>query len=708
MPTDISRSPFRRLLRWMLWTAGSLFLIGVLGFVYITFIGITVDASQLRGRTAAVFSDALGREVRFEGPMELEISARPKLRVGGLHIANAPGFTGGDFASLGEARLALDLWPLLRRRLQIEEVTGSQVRVRLQSSVDGANNWTFLRARRGAQQRATVPGTSAANADRALALLDIQQVTLENLNVEYVGPAGKSHYFDLHKLSAQSPSGRPLKVTLNGAVEREFPYRLDFTGGVPADLSDPAKPWPVEMTLTFLSSTLTANGSLSGLSGQIGFGLGTENLLEFERLFQTKLPPVGASGIAGTLAFEPGKVSLKQLGAAMGDTALIGDLDFDYSAAKPRVSGALTVPVLDLRPFLVDRPTEDAPAAPPRSLAEVYRELSRASFTLTELTRADADVTLSVGRWVSLPGDVSDVSLRLKIENGILQTPMQATVTGVKLQGDAHVDGTASPPTFRLALGTRDSDLGGLAELLVGVRGVEGKLGRFDLRLAARGDQVSELVRSLDVRLDIERGRLSYGNLEGGRPVEFTLEKLAVALPAGEGAQGRNAGFVAGRSRDCATAQRRAGAADAGGSRADRFQRAFRRRARAHPRRASVARREPRAGIELRDLRASRRRGGKLVRPAARGRGARRALGQGSIAQPRVERQGFFAASRAHHAHRRPRAYRHRHAAAAESEAGCRADRRRGTGIPAAEDAQTEFVRSGAEHPDPAPGHRPD
>ena len=180
MPTAIPRSPFRRLLRWMLWTAGSLFLIGVLGFAYVTFIGITVDASQLRGRIAAVFSDALGREVRFEGPMDLEISARPKLRVGGLHIANAPGFAGGDFASLGEARLALDLWPLLRKRLQIEEVTGSQVRVRLQTSADGANNWTFLRARRGTQQRTTPPGTSAAaNADRALALLDIQQVTLE-------------------------------------------------------------------------------------------------------------------------------------------------------------------------------------------------------------------------------------------------------------------------------------------------------------------------------------------------------------------------------------------------------------------------------------------------------------------------------------------------------------------------------------------------
>jgi uncharacterized protein involved in outer membrane biogenesis len=557
MPTDIPRSLFRRVWRWTLWTAASLFLIGALGFAYTTFVGIAVDASILRGPIATAFSDTLGRPVRFDGPMELEISARPKLRIGGLHIANAPGFEGGEFASLGEARLALDLWPLLRKHLQIEEVTGSQVRVRLQRRADGANNWTFLRAR-PAQQRASEPSTPATvSADRALALLDIQQVTLENLNVEYVGPSGISHYFDLHKLSAQSPSGQPLKVRLNGAVEKQFPYRLDLTGGVPADLSDPRKPWPVELTLTFLSSTLTASGTLSGRSGQIGFGLGTENLLEFERLFQIKLPAVGASGIAGTLTFEPGKVSLRQLGAAMSGTALIGDLDFDYSATRPRVTGALTVPVLDLRPFLVDQPIEQAPPAPPKSLAGVYRELSQASFTLTELTRADADVTLRVGRWASLPGDVSDVSLRVKIDNGQLQTPMQATVTGVKLEGSAQVDGTASPPTFRLALGTRDSELGGLAELLAGVRGIEGKLGRFDLRLSARGDQVNELVRSLDVRLDIERGRLSYGNIDGGRPVEFTLEKLAVALPAGKALTGEMHGSLLGNP---VTAQLRSGA----------------------------------------------------------------------------------------------------------------------------------------------------
>ena len=145
LPHTSSR-PLRRFLLRTLWAFATLALIGALGFFYVTFVGISVDASFLRATIAQTFSDNIGRTVRFEGPMELDVSARPKLRVGGLHVANPPGFGDEDFASLGEARLALDLWPLLfKKRLHIEELAGSDVDARLQVRADGSNNWTFRR-----------------------------------------------------------------------------------------------------------------------------------------------------------------------------------------------------------------------------------------------------------------------------------------------------------------------------------------------------------------------------------------------------------------------------------------------------------------------------------------------------------------------------------------------------------------------------------
>jgi AsmA family protein len=536
----------RRFLRWSLWTLGGLILVLVLGVAYVALVGVPVDASLLRTPVAKAFSEALGREVRFEGPMQLQISARPRLRVGGLHIANPPGFGTGDFASLGEARFALDLWPLLEKRLLIKEIAGSDVNVRLEHRADGSNNWTFLRPQTAAAET-PVDETPIIGPRAILTALDIGQITLDGLNVEYVSAEGRRHYFDLHRLVAQAPSGQPLTARLHGTVEKTFPYELEFAGGSLADLADFDTPWPVDLTLTFLSTTLTLNGHVAGPRGEVNFGVGTESFTELERLLQTKFPDLGPSGIAGTVIYEPGKVGIPRLSGVMGNTTLFGNLDFDTSSERPKLSGALTLPALDLRPFLAEQPAAERPAVQPQSLAETYRELSEATFSLSEMNRADVDLTLSVERWLSLPGDVRDASLRIVIENGRLDAPVQATVTGVALSGRARADASVSPPRFELALSASESSLGGLARLLTGAEGVRGWIRRFDLRLAAQGDEVRELVHTLDVKLDLEGGRMSYGNVEGSRPVDFTVDRLAVALPAGKALRGEVRGSLLGR-----------------------------------------------------------------------------------------------------------------------------------------------------------------
>jgi len=542
----------RQFLRWAAWGIATLLVCVTIGALYITFVGITIDASFMRDRIAQTFSDNIGRTVRFDGAMEIRISAKPRLRVGGFHIANAPEFGKDDFASLGEARLALDLWPMLfQRQLHIEELAGSDVKVRLQVKADGRNNWAFQRPRARPTRESGSTSRSSVSASQVFARLDINRVTLEKLNVEYVGANEKTHFFDLHSLTAQSIADAPFKLVLNGEVEKEFPYELDFTGGKLSDLATD-KPWPIAFTVSFLSSTLSVNGSVNGRgSGEVTIGLGTRNLLEFARLLQTDLPDVGASGIAATVNFSPRRVAIKQLSVAMGNTIMAGNLEFDATGLKPQLTGALISPALDLRPFLGQSPAneqenldDNEDTAPPRNLAEVYRNLSAATFDLKQLNDMDVGVTLGVERWLSLPGDVKDVRLQIEVRDGVLRAPLTASAAGVTLTGQAGADANANPPEFDLALGTSDSDLGGLAELLLGVRGVKGHLGRFDLNLAAQGDSGDALMQSLDVLLKVQRGRFSYGNIEGGRPVKFTLDEMAVRLPPGEALGGNMRGAL--------------------------------------------------------------------------------------------------------------------------------------------------------------------
>ncbi|MDO8991197.1 MAG: AsmA family protein [Sideroxyarcus sp.] len=507
-----------------------------LAVLYVAVIGIKLDASAHDKDIADKLTAALGREMQFAGALQFEISAHPKLRVGGLRIANARGFNGDEFASLGEARLELDLWHLLWGHLQIEELSGSDVHLRLQAHKDGSNNWTFKRQAADANQPA-----STGN-HRLLALLDIQRVSLSKLNVEYTGSEGKRHYFELESLLAHIPSGQPIALSLNGTVEKTFPYRLYFTGGTLAELVGGEQPWPVDLSLNFLSSKLTLKGTVIPDSGNIHFALATQNLTELERLLQTSLPHVGKTSLAGDMTYAPGIVKLANLDGNMGNTALNGSLDFDYGGARPRVQGQLSLPTLDTRPFMTGQPNvEDAPA---QSLAEIYRDLAQANFDLRALNDTDVDLTLRVGKWLNLPGDVHDAMLQLKLDRGRLSLPIQAALADVKLSGSAYIDARKNPARFEAALGTHESSLGNLAGLLLGLPDVKGHLGRFDLRIAARGNRGAALMESLDVQLDVERGKLSYGNSAGSRPVQLALDKFSMTLPAGKALRGEARGTL--------------------------------------------------------------------------------------------------------------------------------------------------------------------
>lgn len=517
----------------------------VLLLLYTAFAGISIDASQLRGKIAATLSAGIGREVRFDGPLQLEISAHPKLLVGGLHIANEPGFGSSEFASLREARLALNLWSLLGLHLQVEELGGNDVHLRLQLNKNGRNNWSFKstgNAQTTAPSQTHAQKAEPKNIGGMLARLDIKRVSLENLEVEFIAANGKSHYFELNSLAAKLPAGQAVTLTLNGKVEKKYPYQLDFTGGMLADLTRTDKPWPVDLALNFMSSRLAINGKVSANSGEIEFGLGTEDMSEFDRLLQTGLPAVGIAGISGNIKYAPGKVTLENLNGVMGKTTLTGGLAFDYGGARPKVQGELALPVLDLRPFISNKAALQE--EPPQSLAGVYQEISKASFSLKQLNSLDAELSLRVGQWLNLPGAVHDAKLQVKLEHGRLTVPVQANVAGVMLSGNASADASVTPSRFKLALGTHNSSVGNLAGLLLDVPGVEGQLGRFDLRIAARGDQGAKLMESLDVRLNVEQGKLTYGNEAGGHAVNLSLHKLVLALPAGKPLQGEASGAL--------------------------------------------------------------------------------------------------------------------------------------------------------------------
>lgn len=531
---------FNRPLNWSrrlaLATAGLL-----LFFVYVAIIGVRIDASALRPVVAGILSDKLSRAVHLDGVVQLEISLRPALLVRQVRIVQARNFGDGDFLQVGEMRMALDLLPLLNKRLRADELAGRDVKLVLKQHADGSNNWTFK-----TDTAAPVADDAAVDLKQA-ARIDIRKITLNNINVEYRGLNDKPQYFTLDKLNAAIPAGGPMHLHAEGRVEQTLGYKLALEGGSLSALAAGKAPWPLSLKLEFLGSTLNGIGTLETGRSTLRFGLGTPDLAKFGRLLDIRLPDAGAAGVGGLLRVEPGVFQLSDLSGALGKTTLTGALAIDLRNERPKLAGSLSIPTLDLRPFLGQ---EDEDEEPPANLRELYKSLARAHFDLTALNEYDIDVGLKVDQWLSLPGDMRDAALQLKLEQGKLSLPLQATVAGVPLKGGVFADAAIATPSFRLEFGAEKADIGGLAQLLTGAQGIEGKLGKLKLQLDSSGKNGQALMEALAVNLELSGSRLSYGNVAGGKPVGFTLDKFKLSLPANQPLKGSLKGSLLGQPLD--------------------------------------------------------------------------------------------------------------------------------------------------------------
>jgi uncharacterized protein involved in outer membrane biogenesis len=500
-------------------------------------VGIPVDAERWREPVAAALSRALGREVRIDGPAQLVLSLRPAVAVGGIRIANPPGFDAPDFARIGELRLGVELLPLLGGEARVRDLAARHVAVRLARASDGSGNWVF-------------EGRAADAAEREPAgrpRLAVHRFTLEQVLVEY--PAGDAvRRVELAALAGEARPGEPVRLAVRGMVDGTLPLTGEATAGPLAALGGPV-PWPFDAQLFLPGAALNASGTLTGPidrpAVRVAIGAGTADAGPLERLLGVALPGTGGAAVAMVLDAVPGRVRLDAINGVAGATPFAGELVLDGRAARPKLGGRLAIPALDLRA----RPSGAVAAEPgeTETLAAAFGRLETADLGLARLARFDADLEVAVGHWAGVPGDARDLSARIRVDGGRLAAPLALTVAGARLEGELAADGAAVPPRLRVQLAAREAPLGGLAELVFDARYVAGDVRAFEVTLEAAGATAADLARDLEARVRIDGARLTYGNYPGGRPVAMRLDAAELGQPRGGTIAGKLRGALRGK-----------------------------------------------------------------------------------------------------------------------------------------------------------------
>ena len=128
----------------------------------------------------------LGREMQINGNVRFSLLPRPEAHLSDIVIKNPAGATTQNFLELKQLDVAVALFPLLSKNIEIEKITLVKPAITLEKMANGGNNWTFTPTNQEEKKDAAEAGADSSSS------LKINDIALEEAYIRYVDTPAKS------------------------------------------------------------------------------------------------------------------------------------------------------------------------------------------------------------------------------------------------------------------------------------------------------------------------------------------------------------------------------------------------------------------------------------------------------------------------------------------------------------------------------------
>jgi uncharacterized protein involved in outer membrane biogenesis len=535
-------------------------LIGVAGLlllavVAVAALAVTFDPNTQKARIIEAVRRATGRELVLAGPLKLSLGWVPTLEAEDAALANRPGGSRPQMATVGRLQASVALLPLLSRRVEIETVTLDRPDILLETDAQGIGNWQF-------QRPVAAAGPSQGGGARTAVAL--HRLVVENGRVTWRnGVTGRATTVDVPSASLTLDGG-----TARLVADAQTAGQMLHLDGVA--VTDGAGPWPLKLTVDAAGGHAVLDGRVAlplserSFSGRITAS--TPDLQAVAGLLQLRhVPPLhdvqlsmmvdGAdmmphdvtlhAGATDLGEFLPG-ATLAQLDLAMpalGQPGRLGAAGTVEGGAWQVTAGVVpnrqsialrgltvTAPGGDvagdvalvhdgrwaLRGSLVSQrldadwlralkwpATAPAPAAPQAALAPSpplgpRRVFSDAPLPWDRLRLADADLQFTVGTLHAGRADYRNVAGHLSLLDGALRLdPLAVQAPEGVIDASLALDAGQPEPLVRLALRSAAFALDPLLQA-IGLPGGSHAPVELDVVLASHGSSPHALALHLD------------------------------------------------------------------------------------------------------------------------------------------------------------------------------------------------------------------
>ncbi|MBN8510491.1 MAG: AsmA family protein, partial [Burkholderiales bacterium] len=307
-------------------------------------LGAQFPSERLRPLIADQVQQRTGREFAIRGPLAIRLLPRIAVVADDVVLGNATWGSRREMLSVGRARLAVAIGPLLRGRLVVSEVALDRVDLLLETDRRGAGNWVFDAAGR--------PAAEPAAGEGAALQVAVEQVQLRDARVTWRdGRSGTSRVVDL-AMAELEPDGATARLAAQLRLESTA-WTIDGRIGRLEDLGATQADWPIELRAT-------AAGAELALAGQLKAGSAPRTLAAAASATLTKpeaLAPWTTAAVPLPLSLQArvearaGSLTADELKLSVAGQALTGRATV-ATEGTPRVDVQLAARSIDLGRWL--------------------------------------------------------------------------------------------------------------------------------------------------------------------------------------------------------------------------------------------------------------------------------------------------------------------------------------------------------------------
>jgi uncharacterized protein involved in outer membrane biogenesis len=220
-----------------------LVLVTVAAVAALVFVDPSIYRNQLETRASAAFA----RPFKIEGPIHLERSLRPRIILEDITIGNTDWAAGAHFVEAEKVGVQVALFPLLRGKLNILDVSFSGVNLFIEEGPDGANNYTF-----GDRDEDEAPGV----------LPPIERLLVKNTVINYRSADGSSSRFKIGEARLWNIPGEPERIEGRGVFKGKT-FTILLAADTASELTGPQNPWSVKLDIEGPDMALTIAGQMA-------------------------------------------------------------------------------------------------------------------------------------------------------------------------------------------------------------------------------------------------------------------------------------------------------------------------------------------------------------------------------------------------------------------------------------------------------------